>query len=74
MHLQLLSSIPVKTLIVSPAQVPSPKVKTKRAWADTKITWATTTTPNLVTKTLKSFDYRNKSQVLLFKITLDCKI
>ena len=25
------------------AQVPSPKVKTKRTWADTKITWATNT-------------------------------
>ena len=26
-------------------KVQSPKVKTKRTWADTKITWATTTTP-----------------------------
>ena len=28
------------------AQVPSPKVKTTRAWADTKITWATHPTHN----------------------------
>ena len=33
------------TFLSSPSQVRSPRVKTKRTWADTKTTWATTTTP-----------------------------
>ena len=37
--------LPHEPYIYCQAQVQSPKVKTKGTWADTKITWATTTPP-----------------------------